>query len=74
MPAANRLYLTSFRRFIASAAQSASFTLGTGITGLSGHAAWMIGNAIGTGLRLVGFNVDLFDAGNRLLASDFLVG
>lgn len=74
--AGDTLYLdTVVRSGSGALAQSASFTLGAGVTGLSGHAAWMVGDAAGPGPRLVGFNVDLVDANtNALVASDVFGG
>lgn len=54
--------------------QSITFSLGTGVTGLVGRAAWEISTTTGPGPRLVGVNVDIFDAGNSLVFSDTSVG
>ena len=74
--AGDTLYVDTLVRSGSGAlAQSASFTLGAGVTGLTGHAAWMIGAAAGPGPRLVGFNVDLVDANtNALVTSDVFGG
>ncbi len=54
--------------------QSVTFSLGAGITSFSGGAAWMISTATGTGPRLIGVNIDIFNSQNNLVASDAFVG
>lgn len=54
--------------------QSITFTLGAGVTDLTGEAAWEISTATGTGPRLTGVNIDIFDAGNALVTSDSFAG
>ncbi|WP_457447743.1 FxDxF family PEP-CTERM protein [Roseateles sp. P5_E4] len=54
--------------------QSVTFTLGAGITGLTGRAVWEISTAAGPGPRLVGVNIDIFDASNTLVISDAFGG
>lgn len=49
--------------------QAVTFTLSTP-SFLSGAAAWQISTAGGTGPRLVGVNIDLFNASNSLVATD----
>jgi len=74
--AGDTLYVDTLVRSASGAlAQSASFTLGAGVTGLSGHAAWMIDTALGQGPRLIGFNVNLVNANtNALVVSDVFGG
>lgn len=50
--------------------QTLNFTVGAGVGSFSGQAAWEVGTATGTGPRLVGVNIDLFNASNVLIASD----
>ena len=50
--------------------QTVSFTLGAGVGSLGGQASWEIDSASGTGPRLIGVNIDVFDAFNLLVASD----
>jgi len=54
--------------------QSITFTVGAGVGSLVGGAAWEISTAAGTGPRLIGVNIDLFNSGNALVASDSFVG
>jgi hypothetical protein len=54
--------------------QSVTFTLGGGVTGLTGFASWQVSTAAGPGPRLVGVNIDIFDAGNNLVLSDAFAG
>ena len=55
--------------------QTINFTLGSGIDSLTGQAAWEIGTADGTGPRLVGVNIDIFNnTTNVLVASDTFAG
>jgi PEP-CTERM motif len=54
--------------------QAITFTLAAGVTDMTGEAAWEISSATGTGPRLVGVNIDIFNAGNVLVASDSFAG
>ena len=54
--------------------QNITFSLASGVEALTGYAAWQISTAAGTGPRLIGVNIDLFDAGNTLVTSDTFVG
>lgn len=54
--------------------QSITFTVAAGVTGLLGQAAWEISTLAGPGPRLVGVNIDIFDAGNSLVLSDSFAG
>lgn len=47
-----------------------TFTLDSAVDSLSGSAAWMISTATGPGPRLIGVNLDLYDASNVLVQSD----
>jgi hypothetical protein len=55
-------------------AHSVNFTPSAGIDRFSGELVWMISDAIGTGPRLVGVNVDVVDANGVIVASDAFVG
>jgi hypothetical protein len=50
--------------------QTITFTVGAGVGSLTGEAAWEISSAGGTGPRLIGVNIDVFDAFNTLVVSD----
>lgn len=50
--------------------QTINFTVGAGVVSFSGQGAWEVGTAAGTGPRLVGVNLDVFNAGGILVASD----
>jgi len=54
--------------------QTVNFTLGAGVATLGGQAVWEVGTAAGPGPRLTGFNVDIFNASNVLVASDSFSG
>jgi hypothetical protein len=54
--------------------QSITFTVASGVDSLTGQAAWEISTATGTGPRLIGVNLDIFDAGNALVTSDSFAG
>ena len=54
--------------------QSITFTVAAGVSALVGHAAWEISTAAGPGPRLVGVNIDIFDAGNNVVLSDTFAG
>lgn len=54
--------------------QSVTFTVAPGVDGFSGEAAWEITTAAGEGPRLIGVNVDLFDATETIVATDSFAG
>lgn len=54
--------------------QTITFTVAAGVDTLTGQAAWEVSTASGTGPRLTGVNLDIFDAGNALVASDAFAG
>ena len=54
--------------------QTINFTVGAGVGSLTGQATWEIDTATGTGPRLIGVNIDVFDASNVLVTSDSFVG
>ena len=54
--------------------QTITFTVGAGVDSFIGEAAWEISTATGTGPRLIGVNIDIFDSSNTLVASDTFVG
>ena len=54
--------------------QQVDFTVGAGVDGFTGNAAWEITTAAGTGPRLVGVNIEVFDASDNLVASDTFNG
>jgi hypothetical protein len=53
-----------------SLSHSVTFSVAPGVTIVSGRATWAISTAAGPGPRLIGFNIDLFDASNALVLSD----
>jgi len=54
--------------------QTITFTVGAGVGSLTGQATWEITTATGTGPRLIGVNIDIFDASNTSVTSDTFVG
>jgi hypothetical protein len=54
--------------------QRVKFTIGAGVGGFTGNAAWEISTAAGTGPRLTGVNIDILDSNNLLVASDSFAG
>lgn len=55
--------------------QTINFTVAPGVTDLIGEAVWETNTATGTGPRLTGVNIDIFDAADALVTSDtFLSG
>jgi MYXO-CTERM domain-containing protein len=54
--------------------QSISFTVGSGVTGLSGSAAWQTSSAVDNGPRLIGVNISILDSSNTLVVSDAFQG
>jgi len=60
---------------VGALSQSATFTVGAGVTGFTGQAAWMISTAAGPGPRLIGVNIDLINTTtNTVVASDVFGG
>jgi hypothetical protein len=59
---------------VGTLAQGVSFTPAPGIDRFHGEIVWMISEAAGTGPRLLGVNVDVFDAEGVLVASDAFAG
>ena len=57
-----------------SFSQAVTFTLGPSISAFVGSAAWEISTATGTGPRLIGVNIDIFNSANTLVASDSFAG
>jgi PEP-CTERM motif len=55
--------------------QTINFTVGANVGSLTGQAVWEIDTATGTGPRLVGVNIDIFNAAtNALVTSDSFAG
>lgn len=54
--------------------QVINFTVGAGVSSLTGEASWEISTATGTGPRLIGVNLDIFDASSALVTSDSFAG
>lgn len=54
--------------------QTVAFSVGAGVTGFTGSAAWEISNVTGFAPRLTGVNIDIFDSANALVASDSFSG
>jgi hypothetical protein len=59
---------------VGSLVQSITFTVGPDVGSLVGEAAWEVSSSTGTGPRLVGVNIDIFDASNTLVTSDSFQG
>lgn len=54
--------------------QEITFTVAAGVGSFTGKAAWEVSTATDTAPRLVGVNIDIFNAGNTLVASDTFAG
>lgn len=54
--------------------RTVNFTVGEGVTGMTGLLNWAVNSAGGTSPRLVGVNVDLLDSTDALIASDVFAG
>ncbi len=50
------------------------FSVAAGVTEISGRATWAVSTAIGPGPRLIGVNIDIFNASNALVLSDTFGG
>lgn len=55
-------------------AHTVNFVPAPGVDRFIGDLVWMISDAAGSGPRLTGVNVDVFDANGTLVASDTFVG
>lgn len=64
------LRLNTYSTQVGALLQTATFSVGAGVGSLSGQASWEIDTATGTGPRLIGVNIDVFDTGNALVVSD----
>jgi predicted subunit of tRNA(5-methylaminomethyl-2-thiouridylate) methyltransferase len=54
--------------------QEITFTVAAGVGSLTGKAAWEVSTATDTAPRLIGVNIDIFDASNNLVTSDAFAG
>lgn len=72
--AGDSLFLDTFTTERGGLSQTTTFTLGGNVTGLTGLAGWIISTADGPGPRLTGVNIDIFDSGMNLVASDAFSG
>ena len=70
----NLVMNTLVTQAIGALSQTITFSVGAGVTGLVGDAVWQIGTAIGTGPRLTGVNIDIFNSANTLVVSDTFIG
>jgi hypothetical protein len=50
--------------------QTITFTLGASVAGLTGNAVWDVTTAAGPGPRLIGVDINIFDAANNLVTTD----
>ncbi len=64
------LRLNTYSTQVGALLQSITFSVGAGVGSLSGQASWEIDTATGTGPRLIGVNIDVFDSFNSLVVSD----
>lgn len=53
---------------------SVTFSVAAGVTSVSGRGSWAISTAAGPGPRLIGVNLDIFNASNALVVSDSFSG
>ncbi len=68
------LFVDTFTTERGALRQVTTFTVGADVQTFTGNAAWLVTTAAGAGPRLVGVNIDLFDAGNQLIHSDSFAG
>ncbi len=54
--------------------QTITFSVASGVNAFVGDAVWQISTATGTGPRLTGVNIDIFNSVNALVASDTFLG
>lgn len=59
---------------VGALSQTITFSLASGVASLTGQAVWEISTATGTAPRLIGVNIDIFDASNTLVTSDTVAG
>ena len=70
LPGDNLLFDALVTSSTGALTETVNFTVGAGVTSVTGSAAWEITTATSEGPRLVGVNIDIFDANNTLVASD----
>lgn len=68
------LFVDTFTTETGALNQRTTFTVGPGVGAVTGSAAWLATPAASEGPRLIGVNIDLFDASNTLVASDTFAG
>lgn len=68
------LFVDTFTTERGALQQTTTFTVGPNVQMFSGNAAWLVNTATDFGPRLVGVNIDLFDASNQLVQSDSFAG
>lgn len=73
LDAGDNLFVDTFTTEQGSLSQTTTFTLGSQAD-FNGLAGWIIDTADGQGPRLVGVNIDIFDASTSLVASDNFAG
>jgi hypothetical protein len=64
------LRLNTYTSQVGALLQSVTFSVAAGVASLGGQASWEIDTATGSGPRLIGVNIDVFDASNALVVSD----
>ena len=64
------LRLNTYSTQVGALLQTVTFSVAAGVSSLSGQASWEIDTATGTGPRVTGVNIDVFDALNALVVSD----
>lgn len=69
----DNLFVDTFTPEHGSLSQTTTFTLSSQAD-FNGLAGWIIDTADGQGPRLVGVNIDIFDAGSNVVASDTFTG
>jgi hypothetical protein len=74
LAAGDTLFLNTFTTERGALDQTTTFTVAAGVAELAGYAAWEVTTAAGNAPRLLGVNIDIFNASNNLVYSDSFAG
>lgn len=68
------LFIDTFTTERGALEQTTTFTVARGVSAFAGYAAWEVTTAAGDAPRLIGVNIDIFNATNNLVYSDSFAG
>lgn len=74
LAAGDTLFVDTFTTERGALDQSTTFTVANGVGQFAGYAAWEVTAAAGNAPRLIGVNIDIFNAANTVVYSDSFAG